>query len=121
MIKWIECTGKLVNEYTERGIAANDAFNKVSYLIAHKKETNPELQNASKRIIAALEEHVKPENFYIAVRDTNLFQGLEKDLIIEALNIYLNATDKVNKLYNEHLEMIAYCINIIKTGESKEV
>lgn len=120
MIKWIECTEKLVNAYTERGITSNDAFDKVSYLITNKKVPTPTLQDAARMIIATLKE-VKPENFYIAVQDTNLFQGLEKDLIIEALNIYLNATDKVNKLYNEDLEMIAYCMNIIKTGESKEV
>ena len=119
MIKWIECTEKIVNEYNKKGITANDAFDKVSYLIANKKVPTPALQDAARMIIATLKEHVKPENFYIAIQDPNLFQGLEKDLIIEALNIYLNATDKVNKLYNEDLEMIAYCMNI--TGELKEV
>lgn len=121
MIKWIECTKEIVNEYNKKDITANDAFDKVSYLIANKKVTTPALQDAARMIIATLKEHVKSENFYISIQDTNLFQGLEKDLIIEALNIYLNATVKVNKLYNEHLEMIAYCMNIIKTGELKEV
>ena len=121
MIKWIECTKEIVNEYNKKGITANDAFDKVSYLITNKKVTTPALQDAAKMIITTLKEHVKPENFYVSVQDTNLFQGLEKDLIIEALNIYLNATVKVNKLYNEDLESIAYYMNIIKTGESKEV
>ena len=119
MIKWFEKSGKIIMECTKRGITTNDAFDKVSYLISHKKHTTPELQNAARRINIAFEEHVKPENFYTVLHETNFFQGLEKDLIIEALNVYLNATDEVNKLYDKYSEMITYCINI--TGESKEV